>query len=464
MRKRFTCICGALACAVLSPLASQDNSLSGSLSAQTGYGLPNTHDNKGHVLTGLTAFNTVFKSYQDESMVYVDASILYDGIGSLSSNGTESMVSDDGRLALKLKEAYFDYNGSWWSLRAGRQIAAWGKADGIQIADILCPQDSSVLLATDYKETRLGIDALRLSLNGNAASLDAYWIPFFTPSTLPLAGGNPLHAVLFPSSASVDSETIAISAPESMSDLETPEKKLSNSEYALRLTAYLSALDLSLYGFYGWDDLPFISYTGEFAEDEESGDYYLSGLSLSGTYKRVLMGAFDAAIPAGDLVLRFEGAFFPNRYMQTNAAYQLAAQLAGEKDYYAKKQHQAVGLAGFDWEAGNGWTITAQYVADGIFADKDEIEKLDRRRFEQQVTLSIEKLLLNETLTLSASGALDLRDYSSATELSAEYSLSDAIKLSVIGNLFLEGPDDKEGMYGAYHDLSAVTVKGKICF
>ena len=80
------------------------------------------------------------------------------------------------------------------------------------------------------------------------------------------------------------------------------------------------------------------------------------------------------------------------------------------------------------------------------------------------MTLSLEKSFINETLTLSATGALDLNELSSTAELECAYSFSDAITLSAIVDLFLKGIDGKEGQYGAYESLSCGTLKAKISF
>ena len=442
--------CAGLALCAL-PLSAQETEFSGSLTAQAGVGLPNTHDNKGDFLLGQTLFDGVLKSYLGESMVFVNAQLLYDALGAQSANGPSAFVSDNGIFALRLREAYMDWKGERFALRIGRQVAAWGKADELQIADILCPQDESSIVGSDYSESRLGIDAVRLSFLTDSAQVDAYWIPFFTPSPLPLATGNPLRPYMFPESA----EGYELWNWFDFDD--TPEKKLSNSEYAARASLYTSVADLSLYGFYGWDDTPFMSYTGDWNEDGDDFDCIIIG----GEYKRMSMVGADAAIPAGDFVIRLEGAFFPNRHIQTSAESQLAAQFMGESAVSSKKKHQLVALAGFDWTPAGGWTITAQYAGDVICNYDDD---LDRKQYEHQATLSIEKTLMGEDLTLSVSGALDLRDFSSTSELEADYKLSDAITLSAIADFFLEGPDDKKGMYGDYHDLTCVTVKGKISF
>ena len=120
-----------------------------------------------------------------------------------------------------------------------------------------------------------------------------------------------------------------------------------------------------------------------------------------------------------------------------------------------------MGLAGLDWTPSGGWVITAQYIADAVI---DSDSDLERKKFEHQATLSIEKSILNETLTIMGSGALDLWDFSSVGELELDYKLTDAITLSLIGDLYLEGPDGKDGLYGEYRDYSRITFKGKMSF
>ena len=451
--KRFT----ALGLALAATVCSQETVFLGSLTAQAGVGLPNTHHNKGDFLLGQTIFDGTIKSYLEEAMVYVNGQIVHDALGSQSTNGSSAFVADDGTYALKLREAYIDWKGEMLALRIGRQIVSWGKADDIQITDVLNPRDETNVVAADYNESKLGIDAVRLSLLTDNTQVDAYWIPFFTPSILPLAKGNPLHSRVFP--AEVDG--IGINYPEKYDDFELPEKRFSKSELALRASTYTSVADLSLYGFYGWDDLPLIRYNPNIVfgdgEDMPATSYTID---VTGEYKRMYMIGADAAIPAGDFVFRLEGAFFPKRHFQTNVNSQLFKYSENSRPA-SKRKNQVLGLAGLDWTPSGGWTITAQYVADGVIDHDDDLE---RKGFEHQATLSIEKSILNETLTIMTSGALDLWDFSTASELELDYKLTDAITLCLIGDLYLEGPDGKNGLYGEYRDFSSITFKGKMSF
>ena len=451
--KRFT----ALGLALAATVCSQETVFLGSLTAQAGVGLPNTHHNKGDFLLGQTIFDGTIKSYLDEAMVYVNGQIVHDALGSQSTNGSSAFVADDGTYALKLREAYIDWKGEMLALRIGRQIVSWGKADDIQITDVLNPRDETNVVAADYNESKLGVDAVRLSLLTDKTQVDAYWIPFFTPSILPLAKGNPLHLHVFPEEV----DETGIHYPEKYDDFDLPEKRLSKSELALRASAYTSVADLSLYGFYGWDDLPIIRYNPDIVfgdgEDMPATSY---SIDVTGEYKRMYMIGADAAIPVGDFVFRLEGAYFPKRHFQTDVNSQLF-KYSEDSRPASKRKNQVLGLAGLDWTPSGGWTITAQYVADGVI---DYDSDLDRNEFQHQATLSIEKSILNETLTIMASGALDLWDFSSASELELDYKLTDAITLSLIGDLYLEGPDGKEGLYGEYRDFSSVTFKGKMSF
>ena len=430
----------------------QDISFSGSLTAQTGIGLPNTHDNKGKFLFGQSIFDGTVKAYFDNSKVYVNGQVWFDALGGQATNGFSSFTADSGYFAFLLKEAYMDWKGDLFALRIGRQIAVWGKADDIQIADILCPKDEANRLARSYKDTPLGIDAVRLSIVTDNAQADAYWIPFFTPNTLPLAKGNPFHQFTFPGSM----EGVPVLSPSNYTDLDSPEKKLANSEYALRGSLYTSHVDLSIYGFYGWDDMPFMKYVPVM---NASGD--INAINVLGEYKRMAMVGADAAVPLGDFVLRFECAYFPNRHIQTSAEYQKNRLSNGLGIKSTKQCHQIIGLAGFDWSLRDGFMITVQYVGDVICNYNNALE---RNQYDNQATLSLEKPLLNETVVLSASGAVDLRDLSTTSEIEIQWKFSDSITLGILGDLFLEGPDGKKGLFGEHHDLSCVTLKGKISF
>ena len=209
----------------------------------------------GRFLAGDTSFTGKVDAYYGNSSAFGQLSINYD-----------SLESD---IAFSLDELWIDYTDSFWGIRIGRQKIVWGKSDGIDITNVICPSDLSNLSSLIKGDSKLAVDAVCLSLNKNNFSSDFLWIPFFTPALLPVS-------------------------PEV---LEKPEYAIWNSEYGIRCSFYLSALDISLYGFYGWDDNPFLDYSLTF--------------EVSGNYKRMGMAGIDAALPVGPVVFRMETAFFP---------------------------------------------------------------------------------------------------------------------------------------------------------
>ena len=420
---------------------------SGDIESIWGAGAPWTDSdtNAGRFSLGTTNFTGKLDAYYGNSSAYAEATLSYDAVNTAGGNLTEG-------FDLSLGELWADYTESFWGIRIGRQKAAWGKADGIDITNVLCPSDMSSLAAMTGDDSKLAVDAIRLSLSGNQFTADAYWIPFFTPAALPLSEGNALRKFLVPSTFElpIPAMNTTLILPVTIGELEKPELALWNGEYGLRVSGYLSAFDLSLYGFYGWDDTPFLDYSmtyGAPADPSNPATAMPNGLTVSGKYERMVMLGADAALPIGETVLRLEGAFFPQRHFQKEEGGTL-------------QKNQLSALAGIDWMP-SGWTFTAQYYCNEVFGDLEELEREDA--YQHGATLSLSKSLVNETLELSFSGLLGFNDFDSMLSPEIKYSISDQINIGLNAFIFIPGPD-RDGKYGAYKDLSSICLKAKFSF
>ena len=378
---------------------------SGDLETRWGAGAPWTDSDSsaGRFLIGDTSFTGKLDAYYDNSSAFAEGAVSYDAV--------------TNTFDWSLDELWLDYSSSFWGIRIGRQKTAWGKADGIDITNVICPSDMSSFSAMTSDDSKLAVDAIRLSVTGNQFTADAYWIPFFTPSALPLEEVN----------------------------TQEPEKAIWNGEYGLKVSGYFSALDVSLYGFYGWDDTPFLDYSISYSEPTATMPYPLpNGLNISGEYKRMAMLGADAAIPIKETVLRAEAAFFPQCHFQ--------------KTEGNSEQHDELSaLLGLDWMP-SGWTLTAQYYCDYIFGDIETLERKDV--YQHGATLSISKTLLNETLELSLAGVVNFNAFDSLINPSLSYNLSDQINLETGAYILLPGPDE-DGTYGAYKDYSTIYINVK---
>ncbi|MBQ4377766.1 MAG: hypothetical protein II821_01010 [Treponema sp.] len=374
-------------------------------------------ENQGDFVLGDTYLNGKLEVFHEKSSVYAESRAGFDE------------VSDE--TYYDLKEIWLDYTTDFWGFRIGRQKSAWGKADGIDITNVICPPDYSsnrTLLNDDY----LGIDSLRLSFTGESLTLDAYFIPFFKASPLPAEKSKLIFTTTL------------------------PEKNLNSAEYGIKLSGYFSLLDISLYGFYGWEDTPFLSYSPKI----ENGTP--AGVEINADYRRMTMFGLDAAVPLGELVFRAETAFFPGRNFQKSAAKIITEKSinpSGESVKITEKHENLLALAGLDWMP-DSWTFTAQYFCNYLCGST---ENLDRSRtFTHGATLSLSKSLFSETLKLSASGVLMLNDFDSVIEFSGEYSLSDDIFLEAGSWIFSEGKE--KGTYGEYKNLTSAYLKARYVF
>jgi len=130
------------------------------------------------------------------------------------------------RSVNRLLEAYATIHFARADLRLGKQIIAWGRADGINPTDNLTPRDYTVLLPFD-EDQRFGTVALKLDTYlSRELSLTVFATPFFEPSNIPIPAGAGL----------VNTK---------------PAQTLSDSEFALKLNRTGGDFDWSVSYFHG---------------------------------------------------------------------------------------------------------------------------------------------------------------------------------------------------------------------
>ena len=180
---------------------------------------------------------------------------------------------DSGKARGELREAFVTFTAGPLELRAGRQILAWGRADGINPTDNLTGQDLT-LLVPDDSDRRLGATAVRGSYSRGDVTATVIWLPEFRPHRLPM--------------------------PAPFADLEATESRWQPTQFALRLEQVGRAVDWSISGFRGRDLTPDIRPSGHQAIRP-------SGIILS--HHQVTVIGADATGNVGRYGLRAEGAY-----------------------------------------------------------------------------------------------------------------------------------------------------------
>ena len=338
--------------------------------------------------------------------------------GFVSVNAVYNPILED-ESGLHLREAYLEHSQGSWGLKAGKQIVTWGVADGLQVTDIISPMDYTEFLAEDYDDIRIPVNAIRLNYSGMNLKAEAIWVPVPEFFILPTDSVNPW--------------AISMSGMYCQFDKLTPSKKLENSEFGGRLSAYLSGIDFSVCALHTWNKMP------AFQLVDISADGLLE---VAAHHHRMTMVGADLSASVGQFVIRAEVAEYFNQQLSF-VGYRSAPQL----------RNQTLALIGIDWYPGNDWTLMAQYChtyTDGGTA------LLGCYRNAGMATANISKALLRNTLKLSAYGRFDCaNDGAFFIRFNGDYQLTDDIALTLGYDWFRADA----GMFAMYKDNSEIWVK-----
>ncbi len=148
------------------------------------------------------------------------------------------------RSYFDLKEAMLGLQGDPLRLTIGKQLFAWGTADGYNPTDNLNPYD----YMDPIDREKLAVYSVAAQLTAQRVGLTLVVAPLFTPSRVPLTTSR-----WFPA---LPADTLAIAAPRGL-----PSTTAQNMQYAARLRATVAGWDLSLSYFEGFEHTPVIRQT-----------------------------------------------------------------------------------------------------------------------------------------------------------------------------------------------------------
>jgi hypothetical protein len=183
----------------------------------------------------------------------------------------------DGEATGDLREAFVDLKFGRLDVRAGRQIIAWGRADGVNPTDNLSGQDLT-LLVPDDADRRLGATAVRASYYVGDLALTGVWLPEFR------------------------GHEFALAAPPPGVSFVRDDERWPGDQWAVRVEQTGSAVDWSVSYFRGKDLAPDLAPAGVQTRAE-----HMSGILLS--HHRVRVVGADMTANLGRVGLRAEGAY-----------------------------------------------------------------------------------------------------------------------------------------------------------
>ena len=338
----------------------------------------------------------------------------------------------------RMREIYLDLYFTNFDLRIGKQQVVWGKADGVFITDVVSPLNLTEFLLPDFDEIRTGVIAAKLDYYIGNSTIEAIWIPQFTPTTRPASNSIWYTQPDFPAPATFDWSKSTINP------------SMENSEFFLKYSAMTSVIDFDLMGGYTWDDNPTMHTEKIFGMDttQTPPKPGLIGLNITPEHHRLTLfgGSFSTEIKG--FILRGEAAYYNGKYFQTTDPSSVDATI--QKDYL----NYVVGL---DFSIGpvklSGQFIQKYILNHDNFMYDDEINNM--------ATFLARYDMMRETLHLELFSYIGITNSDALIRPKITYDFDDSFSILIGGNIFV---GDEDGQFGQYGDNSMIYTKIKYSF
>lgn len=154
---------------------------------------------------------------------------------------------DPNRSHADVREAYWQFVGDEWSLRAGVSKVFWGVTESSHLVDVINQTDA---LESVDGEDKLGQPMVKLSSEKDWGTIDLFWLPYFREREF----------------ASVDGRL----RPPTLVDNSDPQYESgaeeAHSDVAIRYSHYIDELEFAVSHFSGTGRAPKLLFNGSFSE------------------------------------------------------------------------------------------------------------------------------------------------------------------------------------------------------
>ncbi len=351
------------------------------------------------------------------------------------------VATGNGRLAvaLDLKEAWIDFALGDLDVRLGKQLVAWGLADGTNPTDTVDARHLGTRLVSTLDEQKMGSIAANLVYNlpGNLGTIQGLFMPVSVPNDMP-------SIAMDETFGSMPSVNIVIKEDSA------PDIELANVEGGLRALFYAGNLSYSA----SW-----LSYLDRYPDFEivDGGIFPALVETLTPFHSRVNQFGLDAAWLSGGWDLRAEGALT------------LTADTAGTDAGIKNSSVSAVvqGSRSFlDGALTASVAWAPRYVFDHVapmVGGTDTVSMLAQYNgqayeLEQAGSVRVAGKLLGETLQPEAMFLAELEARDWLATLSATYNLADGVNLKGGAAFYGSFRDsgDKEREWGTFSNSRTI--------
>jgi hypothetical protein len=348
----------------------------------------------------------------DRAAIKLEARATEPAVGRSSPGGEASLI-----------EGYAAFATDRWDWRLGKQIVAWGRADGINPTDAVTPRDTTVLLPFDADQ-RTGVWGVMGSYAlSSEASLSILWKGNFEPTVIPIPRAQRSHF-----------------------RYKQPERP--RPQWGLRLNRAGGDVDWSVSLYRGHSLLP-----------HAGPDQPISGSPVTLTYPVITMAGADLATNFGQFGTRFEAAYtVPD---DTPAASEPGLRrnlyiVAGiDRTIFPRLNFNLQAFVRHAW--GLPGTLEQRYqFAQGFNAGTF----MQQRPWVHGLTLRISNAWLQETLEAEIYIQRFLRDNGTFVQPMVTYAFNDALR-GTLGGQYYAGSD---AQFGPMRDNRGVFAEVRYSF
>jgi len=344
-------------------------------------------------------------------------------------------LSQQGLLqpAGSVTEFYVDAKLGKADLRLGKQEIRWGRADGFNPTDNLVPYN----YLDTFSDQRIAVPALKADIYVKQARFEAAWIPFYTPTRLPLLNQRWFPRLPARTFIPVDGERVEAGLFYRDGRLALPPRTFGNGQWGARWNQLVPRAEFSISYFDGFDDIAF--FRPEAAPLPELAQTPRLLVRLNREYHRVRIVGADFASGFGPLGIRGEMAYFD----QTDP---------GNRDHL-------LFVLGLDRTWGD-WFAIIQYAGQKVSQKLAGSAVFPDLGLRSTALLRIERNM-GPSRSFEMKVALRLRDGDFMLQPFYNVALSNRWRLKVGATLF---GGTREGFLGQYRDSSHLNLQLRYTF
>lgn len=327
----------------------------------------------------------------------------------------------------ELREFYLELPTDAAYFIVGKQQTVWGQADGLKVLDVVNPQDFREFILDDFEDSRIPLWTVKAEVPIGDVLAELVWIPDTTYHDIPEDDA----AYAFRSRSFVPQAVPGTSIV--TEDPDRPDRFFQDSDFGVRLTAFVGGWDVSLNYLYYYDNfqVPF----------QERSAFPTIVVEPEFERTHLVGGTFSNAF--GDFVVRGELALSTSRHFVTEDP--------GDPDGIEEAPNLNYVL-GLDWYGLSDMLISGQLFQDIILEDTKGVT---RDRSETTVTLYVQKSMLNDRLDLNLQWLQGLNLGDGLVRPEVRYDLTDHFTLWGGFDVFY---GSSRGLFGQFDGQSRAIV------